>query len=66
LTVLQDRERRGEDSGSVEEIAHGTAWPGERTYGIERTRRVLHELRNLGLVRRVYSRGDCVRWEAQR
>ena len=66
LTVLLDRERRGDGPGTAEEIAAGTAWPSCRTYGVDRTRRVLGELRRLGLARRIASRADGVRWEAQR
>jgi hypothetical protein len=66
LTVLLDRARRGDGPGSTEEIAAGTAWPGERTYGIDHARRVLNELRRLGLARRIASRAAGVRWEAGR
>jgi hypothetical protein len=66
LTVLYDRARRGDEPCSVEEVAAGTAWPGERTYGVARTRRALGELRAAGLARRIASRADGVRWEARR
>ena len=52
LTVLADRARRGEGLGSVEEIAAATAWPGARTLGVDRTRRILRDLQEAGYARR--------------
>jgi hypothetical protein len=66
LTVLGDRARRGEEPAVVEEIAAATAWPGARTFGVQRTRRILRELREAGHVRRNATRADGVRWEVER
>jgi hypothetical protein len=66
LTVLLDRARRGEGPGSAEEIATGTAWPGQRTFGVARTRRILRGLQAAGDVPRAASRADGVRWEVGR
>lgn len=64
LTVLADRARRGEGPGTADEIAAGTAWPGERTFGVARTRRILRQLQAAGHVRRIASRAGGVRWRA--
>ena len=64
LTVLADRARRGEGPGTADEIAAGTAWPGERTFGVARTRRILRQLQAAGHVRRIASRAGGVRWSA--
>ena len=64
LTVLRDRSRLGEGSATVDEIAAGTAWPGERTFGVARTRRILRQLQAAGHVRRIASRAGGVRWSA--
>ena len=66
LTVLADRANRGEGPGTADEIAAGTVWPGERTFGVARTRRILRQLRVAGHVRRIASRADGVRWEVLR
>jgi hypothetical protein len=63
LTVLADRARRGDGPGSVEEIAELTRWPGARTFGVGRTRRVLRELQAAGHVRRTSSRAAGIRWD---
>jgi hypothetical protein len=55
LTVLGDLAGRGEGPVPAKQIARLTARPGERTYGVARTRRVLMELRCLGLTRRTAS-----------
>lgn len=63
-TVLHDRAVGcSEPAGaSVEDVARATGWPGERTFGVARTRRVLHELRRVGLVTRTATRAAGVRW----
>lgn len=66
LTVLADRTRRGEGAATAEQIAAGTAWPGVRTFGVVRTRRVLRELQAAGLARRTSTRADGVRWQTGR
>ena len=66
LTVPTDRERRGEGPASAEEIAAGTAWPGEKPYGVARTRRILRALLDAGLVQRTATRAYGVRWEVPR
>jgi hypothetical protein len=62
LTVLLDRRRQGEPPATVEEIDAATAWPGARTFGVDRTRRILRELQAAGFVRRISSRANGVRW----
>jgi hypothetical protein len=61
LTVLGDRARRGEGPAAVEEFAAATAWPGARTFGVDRTRRILRELREAGYARRHATRAGGVR-----
>jgi len=67
-TVLLDRSRgvlgqTPAGPGTVAEIAQGTAWPGARTYGVARTRRILGELRREGIARRLnYGRAGGVQW----
>jgi hypothetical protein len=56
LTVLWDRARSGEASGTAGQIAQQTAWPGGQTYGVDRARRILGELRR-GRTRRVRTAG---------
>jgi len=67
--VLFDRARESSwhgaprGPGTVAEIAQDTAWPGARTYGVARTRRILHELRREGIARRLnYGRAGGVHW----
>jgi hypothetical protein len=66
LTVLGDRARRGEAPATAEEIAELTRWPGARTFGVARTRRILRQLQAAGLVRRTASRAAGIRWETRR
>lgn len=71
VTVLLDRYRIMDEPASAQEIAAATAWPGARTFGVGRTRRILRELRDEGLAHRLNfgSAGDGdriprgVRWQ---
>jgi hypothetical protein len=62
LAAVNDRKARGDSPGTTEEISADTAWPGERTYGMARTSRILRELQELGYVRRVRNRARGVYW----
>lgn len=65
-TVLSDRATRGDGPATLQEVVLGTAWPGARTFGAARARRILRSLDEGGYVRRIATRAGGVRWEVRR
>jgi hypothetical protein len=58
LGVLYDAHR----PLTATKAAAGTAWPGARTYGLRRTRRLLRELEAAGFAERRQGRWHWLRW----